>query len=370
MELLKYAITSSSMRFVVYYIRKYSIQIAKFKTALIWELLYNLEAFIKSLNQNFSYQKSIDNEIGIYLVEMLIPSFTFKQARLLWNMINLIFDRETALVAPLSQDKKQNILEKMDHDSDNRLYLHSFVTFNYNPLKPTVLILCAMVRVKNLHPNLDFDPLIDEWNRLALDIIEFTDNIEEVRYMLYDYWLNGHKVIDMIGYYNLGSIIACPKVSIVINNLWSSPYVLYDFHDRSYVVASFKSVIFWESENRLEDEKDIPNQVLDNFKSPHNILKQYKPDKDLYRSHMFTYNVWKKSIFTYFVTEWVIVIVIALYFQLEMASFLDQSNKMTDINTQIAALQSQLNGSWPLSSDPNNLWSQIAQLSIEFQGKS
>ena len=82
-ELLKYAITSSSMMFVVYYIRKYNIKIATFKTALIWQFLYKLETFVKSLNQNFTYEKSIDDEIGVYLIEILLPSFTFKQARLL-----------------------------------------------------------------------------------------------------------------------------------------------------------------------------------------------------------------------------------------------------------------------------------------------
>ena len=249
------------------------------------------------------------------------------------------------------------------------MYLHSFVTFNYNPLKPTILMLWAMVRIKNLHPNLDFHLLIEEYIRLALNIIEWTDNIEEVRYMLCDYWLNGYQVIDMIGYYNLGSIIACPKVSIIITNLWSSPFLLYNFYDRSYVFTSLKSVISWKSQSKIEDSKDIPNQVLDNFKSPHNIFKQYKPDKHMYRSHIFTYNVWKKSIFTYYVTEWVIVIIIALYFQLEMASFLDQSNRMTDVNTEIAVLQSQLNGTWPLSSDPDNLCDQIETLNIQFIGK-
>ena len=257
----------------------------------------------------------------------------------------------------------------MDHDSDNRLYLHSFVTFNYNPLKPIVLMLWTMIKLKNLYPNLGFGPLIDESSRLALDIIEWTENIEEVRYMLYDYWLNGYQVIDMIGYCNLGPIIACPKVSIIINNLWSSPYMLYNFHDRSYVVMSFESVLFRESENRLEDEKDIPNQVLDKFKSPHNIFKQYKPDKHMYRSHMFTYNVWKKSIFTYFVTEWVFVVAIALYYQSIMMHLLGLSTQMSDINTERFNLETQLNGTWPLSSDPENLCGQIDQLNMQFVGK-
>ena len=249
------------------------------------------------------------------------------------------------------------------------MYLHSFVTFNYNPLKPTILMLWAMVRIKNLHPNLDFHLLIEEYIRLALNIIEWTDNIEEVRYMLCDYWLNGYQVIDMIGYYNLGSIIACPKVSIIITNLWSSPFLLYNFYDRSYIFTSLKSVISWKSQSKIEDNKDIPNQVLDNFKSPQKTLQQYKPDKNMYRSHMFTYNVWKKSIFTFFVTEWIIVIVLALYFQLEMASFLDKSNQMSGIRSNIAELQSQLNGAWPLINDPNNLWLQILRLNLEGRGK-
>ena len=249
------------------------------------------------------------------------------------------------------------------------MYLHSFVTFNYNPLKPTILMLWAMVRIKNLHPNLDFHLLIEEYIRLALNIIEWTDNIEEVRYMLCDYWLNGYQVIDMIGYYNLGSIIACPKVSIIITNLWSSPFLLYNFYDRSYVFTSLKSVISWKSQSKIEDNKDIPNQVLDNFKSPQKIIQQYKPDENMYRSHMFTYNVWKKSIFTFFVTEWIIVIVLALYFQLEMASFLNKSNEMSGIRSNIAELQSQLTGTWPLINDPNNLWLQIFQLNLQARGK-
>ena len=249
------------------------------------------------------------------------------------------------------------------------MYLHSFVTFNYNPLKPTILMLWAMVRIKNLHPNLDFHLLIEEYIRLALNIIEWTDNIEEVRYMLCDYWLNGYQVIDMIGYYNLGSIIACPKVSIIITNLWSSPFLLYNFYDRSYVFTSLKSVISWKSQSKIEDSKDIPNQVLDNFKSPQKILQQYKPDKSMYRSHMFTYNVWKKSIFTYFVTEWVFVVAIALYYQSIMMHLLGLSTQMSDINTERFNLETQLNGTWPLSSDPNNLCGQIDQLNIQFIGK-
>ena len=212
-------------------------------------------------------------------------------------------DKETALVAFPSQNKKQNIQEKMDHANDNSLCLHSFVTFSYNPLKATVLIIRSLVKIKNIHPNLDFDQQIEEFSKLALSIIGWTENIEEVRYMLYNYCLNGYQVIDMVSYYHLKSIIVFPKVSIIISNLWTNPYLLCDSCDRSSVFKCFNSFVSLDSDSTLEDEKDTGNKIIDNFKRPHHILNQYKPDKDLYRSDMFTYNAWKKSIFTNFFTE-------------------------------------------------------------------
>ena len=100
----------------------------------------------------------------MYLIEIFLPDFTFKQARFFLKIADLAIEKDTALIALAdSKSRKQNILERIDHDNDHRLYLNSYVTFSYNPLKLTVLIICFLKRLQDIHDTLNFDPTIERY---------------------------------------------------------------------------------------------------------------------------------------------------------------------------------------------------------------
>ena len=152
------------MKFTVYYIRKYDIEISDFDTEMIEELLLRMETLIKSTDNTFSHCKWVDDEIGMYLIEIFLSDFTFKQARFFLKIADLAIEKDTALIALAdSNSRKQNILERIDHDNDHRLYLNSYVTFSYNPLKLTVLIICFLKRLQDIHDTLNFDPTIERY---------------------------------------------------------------------------------------------------------------------------------------------------------------------------------------------------------------
>ena len=91
---------------------------------------------------------------------------------------------------------------------------------------------------------------------------------------------------------------------------------------------------------------DSGNQIIKNFKNPFCTLKHYKPAVNSYRSHMFSFEVWKKSIFSKFFTECVIVLALAIYFQIAMTTFLKDSNELIAIYLNMDELETSIRSDW------------------------
>ena len=86
--------------------------------------------------------------------------------------------------------------------------------------------------------------------------------------MLNDYCLNGAQVIDIISYYELGDIMSHPKVSVNINNLWSSPYEYKYPFEMSTFSTLLKEKIFRQSKSFVDHDSSVSDRILDYFKTP------------------------------------------------------------------------------------------------------
>ena len=86
--------------------------------------------------------------------------------------------------------------------------------------------------------------------------------------MLEDYCLNGSQVIDIISYYELGDIMSHPKVSININNIWTSPYEFkYPFQMSSFYTL-LKEKIFHQAKSFVDHDSSVSDRLLCYFKNP------------------------------------------------------------------------------------------------------
>lgn len=167
--------------------------------------------------------------------------------------------------------------------------------------------------------------------------------------MLDDECLNGHSVIDMMSYYNIGELIQHSKVSEIINNIWSSPYKLKSLCHESSLVRICMDGVKCKSSLAFQNKNTYVDTVLHNFKHPWEYQKH--DETDVISSNMFTYNVWKRSMFTKYVIHCIIVIAIAIYIQNQMGKLLVYAQDLELAYTNVATLQAEISSGMYAGSD-------------------
>lgn len=220
--LIKYSIQSSSLRFTVYFTQKYFTNFDFIRIELIEELLLNIELNSKMDILDKHQQKWTQIEQKIFCFESLLSKIPQKQARLASQIIGSMLQKEAAeCVYP---GKGSKIVLDILNLTPNMLYLNSFVMLAPNPLKLWVQIITSLMMINSILHNSDAEKSIKDATKLALSIIDNTDNLNEVKMMLYDKWVNGDWVIDLITYYKIWDIMENSKVSAIIGYIWTSPF--------------------------------------------------------------------------------------------------------------------------------------------------
>ena len=87
------------------------------------------------------------------------------------------------------------------------------------------------------------------------------------------------------------------------------------------------------------------------------------------QSHVFTYKVWKNSLLTTYITSCALIILVALYFQIELDDLLNRSERILELQAEVANLSSQVSSGTLSAEDQANTLTLLSQNSALLASK-
>ena len=184
------------------------------------------------------YRRLRHLEQYLFLVEKMIPFFSYSQGKKLISVFEKLLDQgnmngdHSSKVRKSENLENKNWIDKLENN---------FLIYSTSPVKDWVLIMYVWKQLEEVHLDLAYlDHLIyEKYSKLVNKIIDATESMKDVYSLLTDKCFNKKEVIDIISSSDLQIILNNSKVGRVVSDFWTGPFETEFFMNSCMVYQEF-----------------------------------------------------------------------------------------------------------------------------------